>query len=497
MGDLRFIVPKSLQLDDRIWATAYITGIEGIPWFCHRHFDGEQFSIGRDIEESGKLNIIWPTKSFGNVCLSTTSLRIVEKPYSLVVELARGTVFRMKNQCSEWQRMGLKLPTDFFPLAEQALTQFLKAVTTNGNLDQQAEFAQSAIDHSSEAAVLICDAFSSQVLEIRQQNEGRFSTLLGCRLQPEIELASVQDALKSAFNLLVVDANLSAVESASGRRDFSLFDSQVEWAHQNGHRVCIGPMVSFRPGGLPRWMVLLNENFETVQSTACQHVSETVQRYKGRVHLWNCGVGLNSPGEMGWSDEEVLKMSVALIETVRHADDRTPVLLTIDQPWSEYLGTERDGISPLHFADALIRADLGLSGLALQLDFDTWPDGTFPRDPIEISRMIDRWGMLGLPLMIVVTHPTSIGSRPIAPLKKGQIESVSGWSPGVSDGVQGIGSESVLRMLLAKPTIHAVIWNQMSDQTANALPNAGLWDCHGKAKSLLNAAAKLRQTFLH
>ena len=493
MGDLRFKVPHAETIDPRVWETAYISGMEGIPWFCHRQLEGDQFSIGRDIEESGKLNIVWPTRSLGNVCLSTTSLRIVDEPYSLMAELARGTVFRMKNQCADWQRIGLKLPTEFFPLSEQALNSFLHAITIRDNPTKQNKHAQAAIDSATEASVLMCDVYSSQVLDIRLQNEGRFSTLLGCRVAPQIEIESVSDALKTAFNMLSVDADLNAIESASGQRNYAIPDRQIEWAHQNGQRICVGPLVNFKPGGLPRWMVLLGEGFETIMKVACDHALETVERYRGRVHLWNCAVGLNAPGEMRWSDEEVLRMSVALIETVRRADERTPVVLTIDQPWSEYLGGEPDGISPLHFADALIRADLGLSGLALQINLDTWPDGSLPRDPLDVSRLIDRWGQLGLPLMIIVTNPTQLANDPNAEHGAG----VSSWQTAGVMPNEGLRNDSLLRMLLAKPTVHAITWNQTSDQLPHGFANAGLWDSQGKAKLLLNSAASLRQRYLH
>jgi hypothetical protein len=492
MGDLRFKVANAESIDPRVWKTAYISGIEGIPWCCHRRLDGDQFSIGRDIEESGKLNIVWPTKNLGNLCLATTSLRVVETSYSLLIELARGTVYRMKNQCAEWQRIGLRLPGEFFPMAENALNKFLRAVTSR-DVDEQNRFAQGAIDDAVDASVILCDAFSSQVLDIRQQNEGRFSTLLGCRLSPKVELESISETVKTAFNMVSVDADLNSVESSSGRRDYSKFDNQIAWAHQHGLRVCVGPLVDFHSGGLPRWMVMLNEGFDNIQKAACEHAQQTVERYRGKVHLWNCGAGINAPGEMRWSDEEVLRMSVSLIETIRRADDRTPVLLTIDQPWSEYLGDERDGISPLHFADALIRADLGLSGLGLQIDLGTWPDGTLPRDPIEISRLVDRWGLLGLPLMLVVTHPSTLAPDANALPDR----SVSQWTTGYGADAVGMKSESLLRMLVAKPTVHAVIWNQVSDQPSGGLANAGLWDAQGKAKSLLNAAAKLKQNYLH
>ncbi len=492
MGDLRFRVANADAIDPRVWKTAYISGMEGIPWYCHRHLEGDQFSIGRDIEESGKLNIVWPTKGLGNLCLSTTSLRVVESAYSLLIELARGTVYRMKNQCAEWQRIGLRLPTDFFPIAEKALNEFLKAVTTRDE-SLQDKFAQAAIDDAVDAGVILCDAFSSQVLEIRQQNEGRFSTLLGCRIEPDSSLGNMGGTIKSAFNLISVSADLNSVETSSGRRDYTRFDQQIAWAQENGLRVCGGPLVDFRTGGLPRWMVMLNEGFENVLQAVCQHAQETVERYRGKVHLWNCGAGINSPGEMRWSDEEVLRMSVALIETVRRADERTPVLLTIDQPWSEYLGDVRDGISPLHFADALIRADLGLSGLGLQLNLDVWPEGTLPRDPLEISRLVDRWGLLGLPLMIVLTHPTSISH--IATTDA--VRSVSSWAPATNPPPAGLKADSLLRMLIAKPTVHAVIWDQLSDQSPGGFANAGMWDYQGKAKSLLTTAAKLKQNYLH
>lgn len=492
MGELRFKLPHASRWDARVWNTAYITGIEGIPWQCHHRLNGDQFTIGRDIDESGKLNIVWPTRVAGNICLATTSLRISETPYSLPVELARGTVSRLKNQTSEWQRVGLKLPEVFFPLAEEALSQLLHALTAAGDVDQQSAQAQQAIELALEASFQLCDAFAQQSLEARRQGEGRLSTLLGAGLQPAIELQSVGEALATAFSLVEVSADLGSVELSSGKRDFSTFDQQVEWASQANKKICLGPLVNFRPGRLPQWMVLLEEDFQSVLEAACGHARSVVERYRGKVHLWNCAAGLNAPTELRWNDEEVLRMAVSLIETVRRADERTPVLLTIDQPWSEYLRDEANGISPLHFADALIRADLGLSGIALELNFDLWPRGSFPRDPLEINRLIDRWAMLGLPLMAIVTSPTDRCPG------EGHAQRVTDWTT-ADFAAQGMPPEMILRLLLSKPSVHAVIWNSLSDQLAapDAAAGSGLWDTQGKPKPLLSKIAQLRKTYLH
>ena len=132
MGDLRFTVPNPEEFDPRIWETAYITGIEGIPWKCHHNLVGHQFSIGREIEESGKLNIVWPTDTLGNLCLTSTSLRVRNEAYILSNEIARGTVCRLKSQTFEWQRIGLKLPDEFFPLAEASLQELLQPRQQSG-----------------------------------------------------------------------------------------------------------------------------------------------------------------------------------------------------------------------------------------------------------------------------------------------------------------------------------------------------------------------------
>ncbi len=493
MGVLCFHVPEVEQLDPQVFETAYITGIEGIPWPCTTTRRGNQLIIQRDIDESGKLHIVWPTQAFGNVTLMTTSLRVDTEIYNLPVELCRGTIIRLRNQIFEWQRIGLRIPASTLQLSEQALDAFLKAITVRGDGTAQARAAQQSIELALKSINELCNTFSTQMLEVRKQNENRLSTLLGLSLPPSLSLPSVSDAINAAFNLICLPVDLAEVESHSGKRDYKTFDAQIEWARSQNLRICCGPLMRFRPGALPSWMVLLSEGFETILSAACMHAEETVNRYRGKVHLWNCGSSLNVPGEWEWNDEQVLRMAVSLIQTVRRADPRTPVLLSIDQPWAEYLRKSVDGISPLHFADALIRADLGLSGLALEMNLNAWPDGSLPRDPLEISRIVDRWSMLGLPLMIVLTLPTDTKADPNSVHNR---QPVSMWKNTLMNSETDNSNDTIIRLLLAKQSVHALIFNQATDQLPHEFPNGGLWDASGKAKNLLTQLARLRQLYL-
>lgn len=512
MADLLFSIRLAKGFDPRVWETAYITGIEGIPWFCQHELSGDEFRIGRQIDESGKLHLLWPTKSAGTVCLSTTSLRPVDHPYQLAVEIARGTLYQLKTQTDEWQRVGLRLPKEYFDLASKATKHFLDALVGISE-SEQATSAQEAIEHTLLATQLLVDSFSLQALEARKNNEGRLATLLGCQLDSTQGYPEQEPALRESFNLGCVAADFGSVESNSGKRNFELFDSQVDWISQSDQKLCVGPLVDFRKGQLPEWMILLNEGFESIMEAACEHAARTVARYKGKVHLWNCATGVNVPNPLKWNDQEILQMAVALIETVRKADERTPVLLTIDQPFSEYLRSCKEGISPLHFADALIRADLGLSGLALELNFDQWPGGTFPRHLIELNQLIDRWSMLGLPLMILLRSPTASASEPRDPaatrVSRWPLELESAESDANSpqalpniNAAQGIiPPESIVRLLTSKPAVHAVIWSDQCDAKKDCSTGegilCGLWDQQGQPKQLLTSTAKLRDSYLH
>ncbi len=409
------------------------------------------------------------------------------------VEICRGTIIRLRNQIFEWQRIGLRVAASTLQLSEQALDCFLSAVTSSGNPKIQADLAQDAIELALRSMHELSNAFSLQMLDVRKQNEDRLTTLMGLSLAPSLSLPSVADAVTTAFNMVALHSIWGLSNRARGKRDFTVFDRQIEWARTNNLRICCGPMMRFRPGALPQLDGAAGGEFRIDPHRGLSAHGRNLTRYRGKVHLWNCGSSLNVPGELDWNDEQVLRLAVSLIQVVRRTDPRAPVLLSIDQPWSEYLSRSVDGISPLHFADALIRADLGLSGLALEFNLNAWPDGTLPRDPLEISRMVDRWSMLGLPLMIVLTMPSDDGTDAAAQNNRQPVTSWKGFErvPNMDNS-----TETIVKLLVAKQAVHAVIMGQATDQLPHEFPHSGLWDSSGKPKSILSQIARLRQQYL-
>jgi len=513
MGLMRFRVPNASEYDPQIWSTAFISGLEGVPWACRNRLVDDCLSIERTVNESGKLSIVWPTEDYGPIVLTTGSLRCIDQPYWLQLELARGSLHRVRGRGLDWQRVGLKLPNAYSELIDEAMDLFIRAATSADSPGEMCTLAQRSIDKSIGASRPLSRAFVSQSLQARHQQEKQFSALLGVRTAPEPFWKPAAELALPATNTLNVSMELADIEATRYDEAVAILDDQIEWARIHGLRVFGGPFLNLQSHAIPKWFYLFND-FDSLYRSVVEHTTKLVDRYRGRIHLWNAAAGLNAPNPLGLNDEQVLQLAVGVIQAVRRSDPKTPVILSIDAPWAEYLSTKPDGISPLHFADALVRADLGLSGLGLELNLNFWPIGSLPRDLVDISDLIDHWNILGLPLLVSVTTPSTIANDSLA-LAKCNV--VSGWnyprrndnsesqtesakleaddtsnaSPMSANGLE------VVRMLLAKNNVHGIIWNQLSDRGNHAFPNSGLFDANGAQRSLLEGLVQLRRMHIH
>ncbi len=520
MGQMRFRVPNASSFDPQIWSTAFVSGLEGIPWASRNRIEDDILIIDRSVGESGKLSIVWPTDEYGPIVLSTASIRCNDAPYLLSLELARGTIHRVRGRALDWQRVGLKLPEAFLSLIDQSLSAFIDAALRVESDKEAHKIAQRSIDLAISASKPLSRAFISQSLQARHQVEKQFSTLLGVKITPKEDWEPTANALLPIVNTLNISMELGQIESTSKSVALSVLDAQMEWARKHSLRVFGGPLMNLQSHAVPKWFYLFND-FDSLYRAACDHANEMVERYRGQVHLWSAAAGLNAPNPLGISDEQILHLAVGVIQTVRRIDPKTPVILNIDTPWAEYLGQKTDGISPLHFADALIRADLGLSGLGLELNMNYWPTGSLPRDLVDLSDLIDHWNILGLPLLAIVTTANSLQPDPGAIAKTNivsnwtypQFDSWAGSGPSEADQDSSDSDPSkvtnatavrlpangmeIVQMLLAKNNIHGIMWNQASDLGEHGFPNAGLVSSTGKHRSLLDGLVRLRQLHVH
>lgn len=498
MGLMQFQVPNLNDFDPRLWNSAYVSGLEGIPWAGRISTNGDTFRLERSIDESGKLSIVWPNSEYRLSVLSTSSLRCQSDSYLLPIELARGTLHRVRTRASDWQRLGLKLPEAYQVPIKESVQYFIDALLLQRqDIVKASELAQKSINASMAAMRPLCRAYISQAIQFRVQQERQLSTLLGIKLDCTDQWETDATAVRSAFNTAVITPSWHLVRADSDPVSYTVFDKQIEWAKGEGVRVVAGPLISLQPHAIQNWMSLLHD-FDSIYQSACQFVQQTVQRYRGQVQIWNVATGLNSPNDLSLTDEQIMRLAVGLIQTARRADPKTPVIISLDMPWAEYLGQKQNAISPMHFADALIRAELGISGIGLEMNFDTSPSGTLPRDLIDVSDLIDQWSILGIPLVAMLSSPTSFEGDPGA---FSRYSSVSQWLiPGFFSEDLGKARPTTaattaletVQMLLSKQNVHGIFWNQHTDRSKHIYSNAGLISPDGTARPLLDGLQQLR-----
>src|SRR5262249_20935474 len=150
------------------------------------------------------------------------------------------------------------------------------------------------------------------------------------------------------------------------------------------------------------------------------------------------------------NEEQRLQIAARAISKVKELDPSTPMIATFDQPWAEYLATEKLDLAPLHFADALVRGDLGLSGLGLEINVGYHPGATAPRTPLAFSRLVDTWSLLELPLVISLVLPSSAEKDDLA---SGKTQVLASAGSEVTPGTQRSWIERYMPMLIAKSPV--------------------------------------------
>lgn len=499
MGQFHFDVPETAGdfIEKSLWDDAYVCGIEGIPFASQNRFDGHRLTITRHgIDSSGKLLMACPVEGIGYRTLSTCSLRPLEdEPHLLPLEFARGSCFRARIQSDIWQRAGLQLTDRFSELLTEGTGKFLDAAQRRADPGRSSEAAIEAITLLESAIAELGEAYAMQSITYRKQREPQIGTLLAASVvAPSPTTSGLGEQFASAFNAASVRLSWADIETDSGNFDFDQANESIQFCTGKGMRIIGGPLIDFRDRMLPHWLYLFEGDFDSFLQAVIHFVEKTVTRFKGSVHLWNCATGFNTNGPIDLDDEQAMRVALGTLETVRRMDPNTPAIMSFDQPFGEYLAKHRDGISPLHFADALIRSGLGMAGIGLDFRINYKNDCTLPRSSVDFGQMIDRWATLGMPLLVQLTVPGGIGRDASAQTPSDVLNYQAMQSDAAAEQLRVAGP--LIRTLLAKHIVHGIVWDGWADCEPHVNSHSGLIDGDGHARPMMEYLARLRKDFL-
>lgn len=470
-------------------------GLDQIPVPCRAQLRDGTLFVERAAPESGRVQIPFAVPNHGEMLLSTGTLMYRDRPYLLEVELARGKVNQVRNQLADWMMLGLVCPVAVDAAAKRMIREFALGVTAiRSDPAFAVEQCRKAMTLAVEVGDMIADTYVEQALALRHRGSPQLPTWLSVRLPAEMPAAPVAELIHTAFNAFTVPLTWRNVEPREGMHEWDIFEEQMAWCHSHGAPVIGGPLVRLDALGTPDWVNNWARDWEGLAAFACEYVSTVVSRLHGKVALWEVAARLNSAQALRLTEDQRLQLAIRLVDTARRNDPDTPCILRFDQPWGEYLANGREhDLTPLHFADALVRSGLQLGGVGLEFNVGYRPHGTTYRDRLDFSRLLDMWSYLGLPLHITLSAPSKSGpgvasDSPIQPVSHGD-----DWT----NDAQAQFVQQMLPLLMSKSYVHSISWARMSDADNPEYPYSGVIDEYGRAKPALTALSHQRRIHLH
>ena len=189
----------------------------------------DELIVVREIRESGNLYVPWPVVGQGELILCTASLMERKQPYHLPVELARGTLNRLRNQAAAWQMVGMDLSPDYRAKLRQSQLFFARAANEQAEPLAAADDAERALQVALEAINILSGDYVRQVLTMRHQQTPQLPTLLAGNVESEPLTGQFAKRFRDAFNSAAVPLNWRDMEREQGQLAWDASDQQMAW----------------------------------------------------------------------------------------------------------------------------------------------------------------------------------------------------------------------------------------------------------------------------
>jgi hypothetical protein len=491
---MKFSLPPELAGDvSRLLGRAYVTGgPDGMPSPGDARLEADNLSIQRASRDSGAVCVPWSVNDNGPLMIATGTLIERALPYDLLVELARGKVNQLRTLAADWETGGLVVPAALVERLREVGRSFARMVCQE-NPEDADTLARTTLRDTLAVGTELVGTYVEQVFRARHQHQSRLETSLSCGLSalPTAELA---EQITRSFNAVRVPFLWPEIEGAEGQYHWDRTDMLIQWASAQGLGIIAGPVLDFSRARLPEWLGLWKGDLQGLSNIMLDYLEAALQRYKEHVRVWHLTAGSNTPGSLGLEEDDVLWLTARLTELARQMDPKVQLVAGISQPWGEYLVKQPRTYTPFGFADMLMRSRVTVSMLDLEIVMGVENRGSYERDLMEISRLLDLYALLGMPLRLTLGYPSQSVPDSLAD-PDFPVDAIGGAHPRSNDK-QAAWVRQVLPLAACKPYVVGVAWTNLADNQPHQFPHCGLVDAAGQFKPALAEFANLRQAHL-
>lgn len=483
--------------------------------------------------------------SMGLLTLHTTLLPDRTQPYMLMIELARRQIMQFLNKMEDWQLSDLASDHPIMQQFELARDRFNEALVSqrmkpahgesvhglNPEADRQASQALALALEAGEELALVQsvrqlkarqsgEAYKNAVAQIVKtgqdapanhgpvvvQGAGHATVAgipaIGCAISPAVIAEPLQKAAQSCCDFVTMPMRWSDMEPTEGKYNWTSTDKWIEWAIRTAKLPVIGgPVVDFRPRSAPDWLFIWENDYETLRDLVFEHVQAVVTRYRKTVSRWTVVSGLHVNTNFKISFEQILDLTRLCVMLVKKLHPSAKLQIELQQPWGEYLVTNKRSIPPYMYAEAVLTTGLPIDAIALRVQMGHAEPGLSTRDLMSLSAMLDRFAALEKPIFVnaIGAPSTSIAPKPFVP--RVGAEATDPYEPGYwrtpwSESTQANWMTQAMSIICSKPYVQGVAWHELYDNVPNAsaeIPTGGLISQAGTPKPSLARLAEIRR----
>jgi hypothetical protein len=492
---MTFKLPPSIPGEDvrELHRASVAGGQDNMPYPTQVVAEADQMICLRRIDESGCLMTPWSVNGAGRLMTPTATLMERLLPYRLPLELARGKINQVRGQAADWLMGGLQMPSALAEEIRQATLSFCQAVA-DFPAPQADLQAQAALSDGFRASENLVREYMQQVFSIRHQRQDKFDTAFAVRLGRSPPSAELGDTLTRSFNAVAVPFSWKDIEPNEGEYIWEPFDALVNWATTFDLPIIGGPLLDYTAASLPEWFLRYERDVGILSGYLCDFVELVLKRYQGRITTWQLHAAANLCPLWPLSDEDLLWLTVRMVEAARYIEPGNDLIVGLGQPWGDYLRERDHTHSPFVFADTLVRAGVKLAALDLELLMGVQPRGSYCRDLMEASRILDLYALLGVPIQVSLGYPSLAGADSLA---DANLQAAGGhWRDGFTPEVQADWASAFGALAVCKPYVRAVHWATWSDAEPHQFPHCGVVDAGGNPKPALDRLRAIRSEHL-
>lgn len=498
---LKFEVYDDGRVPDR-WPlrNAYLVGADSNPVRADIAFEDGLVIVDKHEAGTSALVLQHNCGDLGEVTVQTCLLPERDEPYLLVVELARHRLMTLYNKLEEWSMFELPPEHSVPRRADKARALFLEALSIRrDDPAKAAELAQDSLITALDGTEELALAHSELLLNRRRETKALPTRPFGIGVAPTLQDPRVRAGVLANFDFLQLPMPWRLMCPEENDYDWTLMDAWVEWAGQNRMPIIAGPIVGFDPQNLPDWLYIWEHDYDTVRDVIYEHTERVVKRYQGVVAGWNVISGLHINDHFTFNFEQLMDLTRMCTMLVKKLHPKAKLLVEVRQPFGEYYARNQRSIPPLIYADLITQSAIPFDALTLRLPMGQAMPGQYTRDLMQISCLLEQYGVFGKPLHLTVAAPSSpVTSMMIHDPKSDQPADASCgyWRRPWSPVVQSHWLEAVFQIAMSKPYVESVAWQDLIDHQQIELPLAGLVSEDQQVKESFKRLVTFRRTLL-